>query len=130
MAELYTELAAAGGSDAKLTVKQVRDAASTVAARHDTEILMLLGRSGRLRGNNTKSVMMLVAMAGSAVVLAVGILRLVIRSDLYGGSVPFPAYLAIKLFVFGIVGLVLLRIPDRSAAAADYLAWVDDATMS
>jgi uncharacterized protein (TIGR04222 family) len=130
LAELHTELLAGADASGNVTVAQLRAAARSVAVRHSYEFTTILDNSGLNRPAGTRTTMRLVALAGTVLVLAIGVLRLVVRADLYGGAAPFPAYLSIELVVFGIVGLLMMRIPTRSSAADAYLSWLDDATTS
>ena len=82
LAELHAELLAGADASGNVTVAQLRAAATSVAMRHSYEFSTILDNSGLNRPAATRTTMRMVALCGTALVLAVGVLRLVVRADL------------------------------------------------
>ncbi len=119
-----------GASGGLASIDAIRSATAAAAASHEASFEAEARASGMLVSDASVTAVRVAAGLAGLFLFAVSMIRVAVRSEIYGSNAPMPAFLVMATVVVGIVALIMAFASVDSAAKTEYLAWLDDATGS
>ncbi len=106
----------------KLSYWQIHTAADAVAARMSPALRDVLERGGLLRTAATRRTLGAIVVGAGTLLIAVALVRMVVRSSLPGPA-PFPLWLLLAMSAVGCVTFLMARY-DKPRATNAYRSWL------